>query len=82
MRATGSWPAAPRRLEEALTSRGVPHDVKEYPEAGHSFLNDEANAPWYLAPMSRLVMRAGPEPASAEDAWGRIEVFLEQHLTS
>ena len=70
------------RLEEALASRGVPHDVKEYPEAGHSFLNDEANAPWYLAPMGRLVMRAGPEPASAEDAWGRIEVFLQQHLTS
>jgi carboxymethylenebutenolidase len=70
------------RLEEALASRGVPHDVKEYPEAGHSFLNDEANAPWYLEPMSRLVMHAGPEPASAEDAWGRIEVFLQQHLTS
>ncbi len=70
------------RLEAALTRRGVPHDVKEYPEAGHSFLNDEANAPWYLAPMGRLVMHAGPEPASAEDAWGRIEAFLEQHLTS
>ena len=70
------------RLEEALASRGVPHDVKEYPEAGHSFLNDEANAPWYLEPMSRLVMHAGPEPASAEDAWGRIELFLQQHLTS
>ena len=70
------------RLEEALASRGVPHDVKEYPEAGHSFLNDEANAPWYLEPMSRLVMHAVPEPASAEDAWGRIEVFLQQNLTS
>jgi hypothetical protein len=31
--------------------------------------------------MGRFVMHAGPEPASAEDAWGRIEVFLEQHLT-
>ena len=70
------------RLEEALATRGVPHDVKEYPEAGHSFLNDEDNAPWYLAPMNWLVMHAGPEPASAEDAWGRIEVFLQQHLTS
>ena len=69
------------RLERALAIRGVPHDVKEYPDAGHSFLNDEHNAPWYAAPMGRFVMHAGPEPASAEDAWGRIEVFLERHLT-
>ncbi|HET6968093.1 MAG TPA: dienelactone hydrolase family protein [Ornithinibacter sp.] len=69
------------RLERALTERGVVHDVKEYPAAGHAFLNDEDVAPWYLAPMSRLVMRAGPEPASAEDAWGRIEGFLQDHLT-
>lgn len=72
---------AAARLEAALAERGVVHDVKEYPEAGHAFLNDEDTAPWYLAPMSRLVMRAGPEPASAEDAWGRIEDFLEDHLT-
>lgn len=68
------------RLTEALQERAVPHDVKEYPDAGHSFLNDEDNAPWYTAPVSRLLLHAGPEPASAEDAWGRIEVFLETHL--
>ena len=28
------------RLERALTAVGVDHDVKEYPEAGHAFLND------------------------------------------
>lgn len=69
------------RLEAALTERGVVHDVREYPDAGHAFLNDEDTAPWYLAPMTRLVLHAGPEPASAEDAWGRIEVFLRDHLT-
>lgn len=69
------------KLERALEARGVPHDVKEYPDAGHSFLNDEDNVPWYLAPVSRLLLSAGPEPASAEDAWGRIEVFLQDHLT-
>jgi len=68
-------------LETALAERGVEHDVKVYPEAGHAFLNETANAPWYIAPMSRLVMRAGPEPVSARDAWARIEEFLEQHLT-
>ena len=70
------------RLETALSARGVPHDVKEYPDAGHSFLNDEDNAPWFLAPVTRLALHAGPEPASAEDAWGRIEAFLQEHLTS
>jgi len=68
------------RLRAALEARRVPHDVKEYPGAGHSFLNDADNAPWYLAPMSRLLLHAGPEPASAEDAWGRIEAFLQDHL--
>jgi len=68
-------------LETALAERGVEHDVKVYPEAGHAFLNETANAPWYIAPMSRLVMRAGPEPVSARDAWARIEGFLGQHLT-
>ena len=28
------------RLEAALTDAGVDHDVKEYPDAGHGFLND------------------------------------------
>ena len=32
------------RLERALTAVGVDHDVKEYPEAGHSFLNDHEEA--------------------------------------
>ena len=32
------------RLERALTAVGVEHDVKEYPEAGHSFLNDHEGA--------------------------------------
>lgn len=71
---------AAARLERALEARGVPHDVKEYPAAGHSFLNDEDTAPWYIAPVSRLLLFAGPEPASAEDAWGRIEAFLQDHL--
>ena len=68
-------------LDVALTERGVVHDVKEYADAGHAFLNETANAPWYIAPMSRIIMRAGPEPASAQDAWGRIEEFLGRHLT-
>ena len=28
------------QLERVLTAVGVAHDVKEYPDAGHSFLSD------------------------------------------
>lgn len=68
-------------LESALAERGVEHDVEEYPAAGHSFLNVHTDVPWYAAPVSRLVMRVGHEPASADDAWRRIGDFLGRHLT-
>lgn len=68
------------KLESALRRHGVPHDVKVYPAAGHSFLNDEDNAPWWLGPVARLALHSGPEPESAADAWRRIEAFLAEHL--
>jgi carboxymethylenebutenolidase len=68
-------------LETALAERGVAHDVKEYPDAGHAFLNVEDASPWYLAPMTRLVMHVGPDPMASQDAWARIEEFLGRHLT-
>jgi carboxymethylenebutenolidase len=71
---------AAARLEEVLTEEQVPHDVVEYPTAGHSFLNDRDNAPWYVRPVSRLVLHAGPEPTAAAHAWGRIERFFGEHL--
>jgi carboxymethylenebutenolidase len=67
------------RLEAALQQAGIPHDVKEYPGAGHSFLNDAANGPRPLRPMMR-VMGVGPEPVAAQDAWARIEAFFAAHL--
>lgn len=35
---------AAERLDRALTANGVEHDVKEYPGAGHAFLNDRRSA--------------------------------------
>jgi len=66
-------------LERALTEAGVVHDVKEYPRAGHSFLNDAPAGPRPLRPLMRI---AGikPEPESAKDAWGRIDAFFNEHL--
>lgn len=75
-------PGAAKKVEQALQVRGIPHDVKEYPRAGHAFLNDVDNSPWYLAPITRLVMHGGPEPVSAAHAWARIEAFLAEHLSA
>jgi carboxymethylenebutenolidase len=67
------------RLESTLTWLGVEHDVKEYPSAGHSFLNDEYFGPGLLHPVQRIV-NVGPDPLAAADAWLRIEHFFAEHL--
>lgn len=84
----GSYPGrdpslrgAAAKLDQALERLHVPHDVKEYPDAGHAFLNDELTGPRVLRPLMR-VMNIGPEPASSVDAWRRIEAFLDEHLKS
>ncbi len=66
------------RLEQALSSAGVVHDVKEYPDAGHSFLN-RFNAGPVLTPLMH-VGGLGYHHASAEDAWRRILGFFAEHL--
>jgi carboxymethylenebutenolidase len=67
------------RLDAALEKAGVTHDVKEYAAAGHAFLNDAEAGPRALRPLLR-VAGIGPEPESANDAWGRIEAFFGAHL--
>jgi carboxymethylenebutenolidase len=70
---------AASKLEDALTKAGIVHDVKEYPTAGHAFLNDAETGPRVLRPLLR-VAGMGPEPAAAADAWHRIEDFFAHHL--
>jgi carboxymethylenebutenolidase len=71
---------AAARLEQALTALDVPHDVKEYPDASHSFLND--HDPADLKPMFRLTAMLGMRyhEASAVDARRRIVAFFDEHL--
>ncbi len=69
------------RLDEALDRVGVPHDVHEYPGAGHSFLNESDDGPRALRWVGRRVLGVGPEPASAAAAWTRIDAFLAEHLS-
>jgi carboxymethylenebutenolidase len=66
------------RLEQALTALDVPHDIKEYPGAGHSFMNRINFGPG----LGRLAYVAGVtyHHASAEDAWRRILEFFDEHL--
>lgn len=75
-----SMRGAPEKLELALTAAGVDHDIKEYPTAGHSFLNDADTGPRAIRPITRRILGAGPDPIAAADAWARIEHFFAEHL--
>ncbi|MGX9791828.1 dienelactone hydrolase family protein [Mycobacterium sp. MMS18-G62] len=67
------------KLEAALAAGDVPRDIKEYPDAGHSFMNN-----WGIPGPIRIVERvagmAYSEP-EAEDAWQRILTFFNEHLS-
>jgi carboxymethylenebutenolidase len=72
---------AAENLERALERDGVPHDVKEYPDAGHGFLNDHASdeVPLVVTVLS-WVSRARYHEPSARDARGRIVAFFREYL--
>ena len=75
---------AAQRLDQALTAAGVDHDVKEYPEAGHAFLNDHEGAhdrePALFVVMGKFAGGGGYHAPSAEDARRRIVAFFDRHL--
>jgi carboxymethylenebutenolidase len=67
----GSYPAdditarSGRKLDRALDRYGVPHDVKTYPGAKHSFFNDTLDS---------------YHPEAAADAWQRTLAFFNAHI--
>jgi carboxymethylenebutenolidase len=69
---------AAAKVEAILSEGAVPHDVKEYPGVGHSFMND-FGLPAPLRLIENVAGLAYSEPA-AEDAWHRILAFFAQHL--
>ena len=77
----GSNRGTAQRLERLLTDLGVDHDIKEYPDAGHSFLNDHdpAEAPAVFVVLAKLTGSTFHEP-SAADARRRITDFFDLHL--
>ena len=74
---------AAEKLQRALTRRGVPNDVKEYPDAGHGFLNEHAAGD--LNVVMRVMFKlagVGFHEASAQDARSRILAFFGTHLNA
>jgi carboxymethylenebutenolidase len=75
---------AAARLEQALATAGIKHDVKEYGGAGHGFINDHDGAgdkmPLLFAVFGRLAPGMGYHQASAQDARHRIIAFFDAHL--
>lgn len=75
---------AAARLDAALATNGVERDIKEYPTAGHGFLNDHLNTSEKLSPMmsimARLIPGAGYNEEAAADARRRIVAFFDTHL--
>lgn len=68
------------KLEKALEAGGVPCDVKEYPDAGHGFLNQhDGKLGVLIAVVGRLAGMGYHEP-SAADARRRITAFFDSHL--
>jgi carboxymethylenebutenolidase len=65
------------KLRHALAANGITHDVKEYADAGHSFLNDHDKV-WFTA--LGKVIGAGYHEESAVDARGRILAFFDAAL--
>lgn len=72
---------AAARLQRILAANQVTCDVREYPEAGHGFLNDHdpGEVPRVFAVMGRLARTDYHRP-SAEDARRRIAAFFAAHL--
>jgi carboxymethylenebutenolidase len=66
-----------QRLEAALTTLGIPHDIKEYPDAGHSFMNRLS-----VGPLKPVLGVTGFDyrHESSEDAWRRILAFFGEHV--
>jgi carboxymethylenebutenolidase len=65
-------------LQRALERALVAHDVKEYPDAGHSFMNNHES---FIFKLLRFSGIAYDEPATL-DARHRIAAFFHTHLAS
>jgi carboxymethylenebutenolidase len=68
------------RLEHSLTLNNIAHDVKEYPNAGHGFLNEHDGMPGVLIAVLGRLVGQGYEESAAADARARIIAFFDRYL--
>lgn len=71
------FPGAAARLASTLDRLGVDYDIKEYADAGHSFMNRHDVGPFDVA---LRVAGLDYRHDSAADAWDRILRFFDRHL--
>lgn len=68
-----------RKLEKALYRAGVPHDVKTYEKAGHSYMT--ASLPGVMGAIGKATpLRVEYRPECAEDSWRRMLAFFAEHV--
>jgi carboxymethylenebutenolidase len=65
------------KLETALDKLGVEHDVKEYPDVGHSFMNKMPNR---VVQVMATAGGFGFDERATEDARGRTLGYFRTHL--
>jgi len=71
--------AVAERLERHLSALGVPHDVKTYDGAGHSFFSQVDGWQGWLARVP-TPMAVGYDEETAEDGWRRMLAFFAEHV--
>lgn len=65
---------AGERLRVVVENKQIPHDIKTYPGAGHSFANQLPGQPLIR------VAGFGYNQAATDDAWERVFAFFGEHL--
>jgi carboxymethylenebutenolidase len=72
----------PAQISSVLREHGIPFDMKVYPDAGHSFMNDhlDSETPMWVIVTGKLIASGYHEP-SANDARSRITAFFAEHLS-
>ena len=65
-------------LQGALERRGIDHDVNEYPDSGHSFLDEHKG---FLLGVFGVAIGARYNEQDASHGRGRIRTFFARHLT-
>lgn len=78
---SGGLKKEPEQISALLEAHAIPYDMKVYPDAGHSFMNDhiKSEVPKWAVIMGKL-SKSDYHESSAMDARRRITSFFTEHL--